>query len=276
MALQSNPRDLKDQHENLFFRASGFADPDKNGVFHGFFGRRGGVSRNVYYSLNCGPGSDDEPDAVLSNLKIVAKAAGLKPESLLLMHQVHGTDVKFSEECWSVQNRPEIDALVTDRPDLALCVMTADCAPVLLYGVSSQGPVIGAAHAGWRGALGGILENTVEKMEKSGAKRESIKAAIGPCITRKSYEVGEEFYMRFMEDSPAHDAFFTPAMKSGHYQFDLPGFCASKLAACGLKHIHINDIDTYFNEDDFYSYRRATHRGEQDYGRQISMIAIRT
>lgn len=265
------PRDS----EKLYFEVPGLV-PDEAPVFHGFFGRSGGVSTDVYASLNCGIGSDDDPAAVHENRKRVAAAVGVATDHLLSVYQVHGDQCVSVEGPWAAQGRPEADAMVTDVPGVALGIMTADCAPVLFYGQKSDGsPVIAAAHAGWGGALKGILGATVQAMVTKGAQEGSIHAAIGPCIGQASYEVKEAFAEPFMAEDEANETFFMAGQRAGHLQFDLPGYCALKLAKAGLRRVYIKDLDTYFNEEDFYSYRRTTHREEKDYGRQLSVICIR-
>lgn len=241
---------------------------------YGFFGRQGGVSKGVYDSLNCGRGSDDNPGNVIKNLEIIASQIGLKDTDIATMHQVHGDVCLYVEKPWPIEQRPQADALVTDKQGVAIGVLTADCGPVLFYGEKEGGePVIGAAHAGWKGAIGGILNSTVKKMEEMGAK--NISACVGPCIAQASYEVSESFFEPFEKENPENERFFKSASKDGHLMFDLAGYCAAKLAGIGLKNVFIKDLDTYFNEEDFFSYRRATHREEKDYGRQISLIYIK-
>lgn len=197
-------------------------------------------------------------------------------QSILTMHQVHGDTCLTVSEIWSEHERPEADALVTDKAGIVLGVLTADCAPVLFYGEKPDGaPVIGAAHAGWKGAVGGILEATLKAMLELGAQGDSIRACIGPCIAQASYEVSAEFFKPFEAEDPENDHFFMASNKEGHLMFDLAGYCAAKLAKNGVGKVFIKDLDTCFNEEDFFSYRRATHREEKDYGRQISLIAIK-
>lgn len=256
-----------------FFESAEFAKV-ASGIAHGFFGRQGGVSDGLYASLNCGRGSDDDPAYVQVNLDRVATQIGVSSKNLLTMYQVHGSECLYVDEPWSLDNRPQVDALATDKAGIALGVLTADCAPVLFYGQKNDGaPVIGAAHAGWKGAIGGALDSTVAKMKVLGA--EDIKACIGPCIAQSSYEVSKDFYIPFEKEDPENERFFMGSKNDGHLMFDLAGYCASRLARLGLKHVYIKDLDTYFNEEDFFSYRRTTHRKESDYGRQISVIAIK-
>lgn len=269
----------------LFFQFAAFADAAKDGVMHAFFGRRGGVSKGRYEGLNCGPGSGDDPEFVAANRAKVAESMGVTPEKLLSMYQVHGADCLGVAGPW-VDDRPNADAMVTDVPGIALTVLTADCAPVLLLGWAGDKPVIGAAHAGWRGALGGVLEAAVEKMRgEYGVETDTLRAAIGPCIQKKSYEVSAEFQNSFIDRSHDYERFFQEARKPGHFMFDLPGFCAFRLYESGVRQVFINESDTYSQENDFFSFRRATHQsqrdeaagllGKKDYGRQIAGIAIR-
>lgn len=240
------------------------------GVAHGFLGREGGVSTGALASLNVGLGSADDRAAIAENRRraVAAVAPGAR---LVTVHQVHSPDVVTVTEPFPDDARPPADALVTDRPGLALGILTADCTPVLFC--DREAGVIGAAHAGWKGALGGVLANTVTAMEALGARRERIAAAIGPTILRASYEVDAAFVARFCAADPANERFFSDGRPS-HAQFDLEGYCASSLAAAGVRTIEALGIDTYSNETRFFSYRRATHRGEPDYGRQIALIAL--
>ena len=240
------------------------------GVPHGFLGRRGGVSEGVCAGLNVGWGSDDDRAAIAENRRraVDAVAPGAR---LVTVHQVHSPTALIATEPWPDDARPQDDAIATDRRGLALGILTADCAPVLL--ADAEAGVIGAAHAGWKGAFGGVVESVVGAMESLGARRERIAAAVGPAIARRSYEVDETFYRRFAEADPANDRFFTPG-RDGHHQFDLEGFVAARLAEAGINRVEALGLDTYSDPDRFFSYRRATHRGEPDYGRQISLIAL--
>jgi len=261
--------------DRLYFAQDGFAQNDDMPVFHGFFGRRGGVSEDIYASLNCGQGSDDHQKRVQQNRQIVSEVVGCGSDHLLSVHQVHGAHCVRASEPWASENKPKADACVTNVPGIALSVLTADCAPVLFSGQDGDGqPVVAAAHAGWGGALKGVLEATIEQMGILGADLQSIKACIEPCIGQKSYEVGDEFAEPFIEEEAENERFFMAAQKDGHLMFDLPGYCAAKLAKNGVKDVMIQDMDTYAHEDHFFSYRRTTHRGEKDYGRQISVIMI--
>ncbi|HEY1605423.1 MAG TPA: peptidoglycan editing factor PgeF [Allosphingosinicella sp.] len=240
-------------------------------VPHGFLGRRGGVSAGVCAGLNVGLGSEDDPAAIAENRRRAIAAAA--PGALMVtVHQIHSPEVVHAEAPWPDDARPRADAMVTDRPGLALGILTADCAPVLL--ADAVAGVIGAAHAGWKGAFGGVVEATVAAMERLGADRARIAAAIGPCIARKSYEVDEGFFRRFAEADPENERFFAAGEREGHCQFDLEGFVLSRLAAAGLGRIEALGEDTCSQPDRFFSYRRATLRGEPDYGRQVSLIAL--
>jgi hypothetical protein len=241
-----------------------------DGVAHGFLGRRGGVSTGVCAGLNVGLGSGDDVEAIVENRARAAVAVAPRAR-LVTLHQVHSADALYVESFWPDSARPKADASVTDRPGLVLGILTADCAPVLL--ADREAGVVGAAHAGWKGALGGVVESTVAEMERRGASRARIAAAVGPCIARRSYEVDEGFLRRFAEADPEHERFFALG-REGHYQFDLEGFVLSRLAAAGLGRIEALGQDTYSQPERFFSFRRATHRGEADYGRQISLIAL--
>jgi polyphenol oxidase len=243
-----------------------------DGVRHCFFTRRGGVSTGLYSSLNCGYGSGDQPDNVRENRRRAAERFALGEGDLLTLHQVHSTDVLTVDGGrWTSPGAPKADALVTDRPGVALGVLAADCAPVLLADGDAQ--VIGAAHAGWKGALAGIVEATIVAMEKLGAKRERMQAAIGPCIGRESYEVGPEFPARFMAQDAGNDGFFRPAPRAGHFLFDLPGYLVNRMARIGVTVTATGD-DTLSGVDRFFSYRRNTLQGVRDYGRGLSAIAL--
>jgi len=241
-----------------------------DGIPHGFLGRRGGVSTGVYAGLNVGFGSNDDREVIAENRRR-AVAAVAPGAGLVTVYQVHGADCVYAEAPWPEDKRPHADAMVTDQPGLALAVITADCTPVLL--ADREAGVIGAAHAGWKGALAGVVESTVAEMERCGARRERIAAAIGPVIARKSYEVDEAFFRRFLEAEPAHERFFSPG-REGHHQFDIEAFVLARVAAAGVRRAEALGLDTYADPDRFYSYRRATHKGEPTYGRQFSIIAL--
>lgn len=240
------------------------------GVPHGFFGRRGGVSHNLYASLNVGIGSGDDQNAVAENREIAVEAVE-RGAKLVTLHQVHSAIALPATAPWRDADRPHADALATDRPGLLLGILTADCTPVLL--ADKQAGVVGAAHAGWKGALGGVTDAVIAEMEKLGAERGRIVAAIGPTIARASYEVDDGFARRYEEADPANELFFTPG-REGHQQFDLEGYVAARLAAAGITRVEALGLDTYADPDRFFSYRRATHKGEADYGRQISLIGV--
>ena len=242
---------------------------DAPGFAHGFFGRQGGVSTGLYETLNCGPGSRDAAEAVAENRRRVC--AALAPQTALVsLSQIHSPIVHTLRE--APPQRPEGDAMVTATRGLALGILTADCAPVLL--ADHDAKVIGAAHAGWKGALGGVLEATLEAMENLGASRTRIAAAIGPCISQANYEVNWEFRDRFLELGLKHRRFFVPSEREGHYRFDLPGYVAHRLTAAGLASVETLGICTYPPENGFFSFRRTTHAGESDYGRQVSAILL--
>ena len=241
------------------------------GVPHGFLGRAGGLSTAIYAGLNVGLGSDDERDTIMQNRQR-AKDAVLPDSELLTLHQVHGADVVVVSKGFAIDERPHADAMVTDRPGLLLGILTADCVPVLFYDPAAQ--IIGAAHSGWKGAIGGVTDNTIAEMEKLGASRDNIVCAIGPCIGQDSYEVDAGFHQRFIANSPDNARFFK-AGRQHHFQFDIESYVAARLAAAGINKIDKLGLDTYANEDRYYSYRRSCHRGEADYGRQISLIGLR-
>lgn len=236
---------------------------------HGFFTREGGVSSGLYASLNGGQGSGDSADAVAENRRRIAAHFGLGPEALVSVHQTHSDNALEVTEPWPGA-RPKADGMVTGRPGLALAVLTADCAPVLM--ADTEAGVIGACHAGWRGALEGIVGATVAAMVRLGARRERIAAAVGPCISQASYEVGPELVEMFIDDDPDHARHFAGG-EGDRAQFDLPGFCLARLRAEGVAAEWTGHC-TYSDAERFFSYRRATHRGEADYGRLVSAIAL--
>ena len=240
------------------------------GLPHGFLGRRGGVSTGLCEGLNTGFGADDERDAVIENRRraVNAVAPGAR---LVSVHQIHSPKCATVTELWSDEKRPRADALITDLPGLALSIVTADCVPVLF--ADRESGVIGAAHAGWKGAFAGVIANTVAAMEKLGADRSHITAAVGPCIARKSYEVDDGLFRRFAEAEPANERFFTLG-RPGHYQFDLEAYVLSRLAEVGVTRAEALGLDTYADPDRFFSFRRATHKDEPTYGRQLSLIAL--
>jgi YfiH family protein len=245
---------------------------DLPGIRHAFFTRGGGVSGGIYASLNGGVGSQDEMDKVAENRARMARALSVQPENFVTAYQIHSPDVVVAETPWDRETRPKADAIVTRVPGLAIGVSTADCGPVLFADADAR--VIGAAHAGWRGAFFGVLEQTVAAMEKLGADRARIVAAMGPMIRRDNYEVGPEFVARFLAEDRAHASWFAPAERSGHAMFDLAGFIAMRLENAGIRAIEDLDLCTYADPDRFYSYRRSQHRSEPDYGRHVNAIAL--
>lgn len=242
------------------------------GIRHGFFTRQGGVSRGIYDGLNCGLGSHDDTGHVRANRASVAAAMGVAAEALATPYQVHGTAVAVVSAPLGESERPRADALVTRTPGLAIAVGTADCGPVLF--ADPEAGVIGVAHAGWRGALDGVLAATVQAMVSLGARQSRILAALGPTISQPSYEVGEDFALRFRQTGQQIDRYFKPAERPAHYLFDLPGFICDRLAELGLAAVNDLSLCTYRDPQRFFSYRRATHRGEPDYGRMLSAIAL--
>ncbi|MCD0421910.1 MAG: peptidoglycan editing factor PgeF [Rhodopseudomonas sp.] len=241
------------------------------GLRHAFFTREGGVSEGIYAGLNAGVGSNDDPAKVAENRRRMAEALGVAPEHFLTVHQVHSPDVAVAETPWDAANRPKADAIVTRTPGLAIGASAADCGPILFADPAAR--VIGAAHAGWKGALTGVLESTLAAMERLGADRSRVIAAIGPLIRQPSYEVGDEFVARFTAVDPAYAAFFAAAGRPGHAQFDLGGFIRMRLETAGVGMIDDLGLDTYPDER-FFSYRRTTHRSEPDYGRHVHAIVL--
>jgi polyphenol oxidase len=241
------------------------------GIRHAFFTREGGVSGGIYHSLNGGQGSEDEADRVNENRARMAAALGVVPERLITAYQVHSPDVIVAQEAWTRETRPQADAIVTRVPGLAIGISTADCGPVLM--ADGEARVIGAAHAGWRGALTGVVEATVAAMERLGAARSRIVAAIGPMIRQPSYEVGPELVARFRAADAENERFFTTSPREGHAMFDLAAYVAGRLDRAGLERVEDLALCTY-RDDRFFSYRRATHRREPDYGRHINAIAL--
>lgn len=243
-----------------------------DGIRHGYFTRQGGVSTGIYASLNCGPGSADTKENVTENRSRVALALESELARLLTVRQVHSAKAVIAEARWGAEPAPEADALVTAEPGLAIAVLTADCAPVLLCDPKAR--VLGAAHAGWRGALSGVVDAVVAEMVSLGAKREEIAAAIGPCISKEAYEVGEEFRERFLAEDPESGGFFAVVEASGEPHFDLPAYVADRLVRAGVPSATALGLCTYCDETRFFSYRRSQHHGEPDYGRQISAIVL--
>jgi len=243
-----------------------------DGICHGFFTRDGGHSDGIYASLNCGPGSSDDADRVSRNRARVAEELGVVSSGLITLHQVHSSTAVIVDQPWVHGEAPQADAMVSVVPGIALGILTADCVPVLF--ADPESGVIGAAHAGWKGAFGGVLEATIAAMEEQSADVSRIYAAIGPCIHQRSYEVGTEFMETIVALKAENARFFAEGVRNGHFQFDLPGYVFSRLKNAGIGQIEDLSIDTYVDEDRFFSYRRTTHCGEPDYGRQISVIAI--
>jgi YfiH family protein len=240
------------------------------GLRHAFFTREGGVSDGIYEGLNGGLGSKDDPAKVAENRRRMAEQMGVVPEHLLSVHQIHSPDAVVATGPWD-GDKPRADALVTRTEGIAIGVTTADCGPVLFADPAAR--VIGAAHAGWKGALTGVLESTIDAMEKLGAERSGIVAAIGPLIRQHSYEVSSEFVDRFMDSDAGNGVFFIPSVRPGHSMFDLPGFIRMRLENAGILMIDDIGIDTY-SDQRFYSYRRSVHRKEPDYGRHVHAIAL--
>jgi hypothetical protein len=240
------------------------------GIRHGYFTRTGGVSEGIYRGLNTGTGSDDDQAHVAENRRRVAAWMGVPVDRLLTAYQVHSPDALVVREPFA-GDRPRVDALVTDRPGLAIGASSADCGPVLF--ADPEARVIGAAHAGWKGAFTGVLENTIAAMERLGAKRENITAALGPAISAENYEVGPEFVDRFVSADPTNSRYFEPSSKPGHSMFDLNLYTIDRLTNAGVTADFLGRC-TYADEALFYSYRRTTHRGEADYGRHISAIVL--
>ncbi|MEZ5813068.1 MAG: peptidoglycan editing factor PgeF [Rhizobiaceae bacterium] len=241
-----------------------------SGIAHGFFTRDGGVSDGIYRGLNVGLGSADDPESVAENRRRVAVSLGVEPAMLACPHQVHSPDVIAVDAPFSGK-RPKADGIVTATPGLAIGVLTADCGPVLFCDAEAR--IVGAAHAGWKGALTGVLENTIAAMEALGARKEHIVAVLGPAISQASYEVGPEFVDRLLDAASDNDRWFVPSPRTGHAMFDLAGYILARLTAAGVTASSL-DLCTYGDEERFFSYRRASHRGEADYGRQISAIAL--
>jgi polyphenol oxidase len=241
-----------------------------DGIAHGFLGRRSGVSTGMLSGLNVGTGSSDDPAAIAENRRRATEAV-VPGGQLATVFQIHSAEAVIATEAWPIDARPHADALVTDRPGLALGILTADCAPVLF--ADRDAGVVAAAHAGWKGAIGGVTDSTIARMERLGAHRDRIAAAVGPCIARASYEVDEAFLRRFLDADPENERFFA-AGRPEHHQFDLEAYVAHRLAAAGIRRIETLGEDTYSQPDRFFSYRRSTHRSEPDYGRQISVIGI--
>jgi YfiH family protein len=241
------------------------------GLHHAFFSREGGVSEGMYAGLNGGVGSNDNPEHVAENRRRMATALRVAPEQFLTVFQIHSPDVVVASRPWDTATRPKADAIVTRTEGLAIGVTAADCGPILFADPKAR--VIGAAHAGWKGALTGVIEATVEAMEKLGAERSNVAAAIGPLIRQQSYEVGNEFVERFVQVDAENSLYFLPAAREGHAMFDLAGFIRKRLENAGVALIDDTGIDTYADER-FFSYRRSVHRKEADYGRHVHAIVL--
>ena len=242
------------------------------GIRHGFFTRTGGVSTGCYESLNAGVGSNDAPAHVAENRARMAAAVGVLPERLISAYQIHSPVVVTVDKPWDVNARPKADAIVTRASGLAIAVSTADCGPILFADAAAG--VIGAAHAGWRGALSGVAEATISAMEHCGADRSRIVAALGPMIRQQNYEVGPELVAQFAGHDPRSECFFRSAPRAGHSLFDLAGYIAARLARAGISHIDDLGRCTYAEPQTFFSYRRSVHRSEPDYGRHLNAIAL--
>ncbi len=242
------------------------------GIAHGFFTRAGGVSEGIYASLNCGRGSNDESERVEKNRAFAAAHLGVPAAALIGPRQVHSPKSVIATSAWEPSGAPEADAVVTATRGLAICVLTADCAPILL--ADTKAGVVAAAHAGWKGAKGGVIESAIEAMESLGARLPRIAAAIGPCISQAAYEVGFEFKDGFLANERDNDKYFMQR-ENGRPHFDLPAYVKERLERCGVTNVEDLGICTYENESMFFSYRRSVHRAERDYGRQISAILLR-
>jgi len=242
------------------------------GIRHAFFTRAGGVSSGLYATLNGGVGSQDDAGKVVENRARMAAALAVEPQRLLTAYQTHSPKVVVAEAPWTTENRPQADAVVTRMRALAIGVTTADCGPVLF--ADPHAGVIGAAHAGWRGALTGVIETTVAAMERLGAAPGQIRAAIGPMIRQSNYEVGPDLVARFRAEDAAASRFFAPARRDGHAMFDLAGYIAVRLKRAGITAVEDVALCTYADPEQFFSYRRTTHRAEADYGRHVNAIAL--
>lgn len=244
----------------------------EGGVRHAFFTRKGGVSGGIYGSLNCGFGSGDDKGNVAANRARAMASLDLEPDALVTLYQIHSPTVVHVTEPWTPDKAPQADGFVTDRPGVALGILTADCAPVLF--ADADAGVIGAAHAGWKGALGGVLDATFEEMLRLGATADRIVAAVGPCIAQRSYEVGAEFRAAFMEAGQGNTRFFAEGARPGKFQFDLPGYVVARLEGLGIGSVDALPNDTCAETENFFSYRRATLAGEKDYGRGLSALVM--
>lgn len=239
---------------------------------HGFFTRNGGVSEGPYSTLNCGLASGDRPEAVIENRARAVRAIGGDPARLVSVRQVHGHAAVHVSRAWTTDKAPQADAMVTNTPGLVLAVVTADCAPVLF--VDSQAGVIGAAHAGWRGAVAGVLESTLGAMISLGATGERVSAAIGPCIHVASYEVGRDLRDVVLDHSAADKSYFSVGSRAEHWQFDLRGYCRARLERAGLTRVYDVHGDTFSSEALFFSHRRRVQKGGGPLGHQVSLIRL--
>jgi hypothetical protein len=242
------------------------------GIRHGFLTRAGGVSEGPYAALNCGIGSQDVTEKVLENRARAVAMIGMPAGSLVTAYQVHSAKAVVVDQVWSREAAPQVDGLVTATPGITLGILTADCTPALF--ADDKAGVIGAAHAGWKGALTGVLQQTVARMVEVGARKQRIVAAVGPCIGQLSYEVGAEFPAPFLAQDPSHARYFIPSIRDQRYMFDLTGYVRDQLQALGLAAVEVVGRDTCAEEAAFFSYRRTTLRHEADYGRQISLIGL--
>lgn len=242
------------------------------GLRHAFFTREGGVSQGVYAGLNGGIGSADDPALVVENRGRMADYLGVPRSHLLSLYQIHSPNVLVVEEPWEPHQRPQADAMVTTKPGIAIGVGAADCGPILF--ADPEAKVIGAAHSGWKGAIGGVLEATLDAMERLGARRGRTIVALGPMLSQENYEVGPEFESQFLAADPANRRFFRPGVRAGYPHFDLPGYIVHRLETAGAGQIENLGLCTYADETRFYSYRRKTHRNEPDYGRLIAAIRL--
>ena len=258
-------------NETLSVITSGALAADA-GIRHAFFTRRGGVSEGLFGSLNCGFGSGDGSQNVAANREIAVALLGLPADRLVTVRQIHSSTVITVERPWRREEAPAADGLVTAVPGIALGVLAADCAPVLFYDPAAR--IIGAAHGGWRGALSGVVDATVARMVELGAELPHIRAAIGPCIARPSYEVGPEFPQPFVTEDPENSRFFAAALRSGRFLFNLGGYIAHRLGRAGIATVEILPYDTLADQQRFFSYRRACLRGERFYGRGLSAIVL--
>jgi len=261
------------QANTLQFCTTDPRSPKGERIGHGFFGREGGRSEGLYSSLNCAPESGDDADVVVENRRRACALARLDEDQLVTCRQVHGADVVHVQTPWAQADAPFADAMVSDTPGVVLGVLTADCAPVLF--ADARAGIVGAAHAGWKGAVAGVLQATIAKMVALGAEASRIHAAVGPCIHQASYEVGEDLRLEIISQTAWADWCLEAGTRPGHYQFDLPSYVSGELQRLDLAAVEVLDWDTYPHEARFFSYRRATHNGETGYGRQISLIGLR-